>query len=139
LKPISVIVMILNGLTVAGCVLFFIGSLMLQLGDGGQPAVVHLNNVFGLWGACLLAYGLICFTTGFARRKGPLVFAAGIVAHVFLAAFATLPLTDKKNGFQDLLFCCMIAAIYAALWWRMYSKLGPAGSAPATPGLHEAA
>ena len=48
----------------------------------------------------------------------------GIVAHVFLAAFVVLPFTDKKNGFGRVcLFCGIIAAIYAALWWRMYSKL----------------
>ena len=75
MKPINVVVLILNGLTAAGCVLFYIGSLIMQPVDGGQPAVVHLNNMFGLWGACLFAYGLVCFATAFASRKGGVVLA----------------------------------------------------------------
>ena len=135
LKAINVVVVILNGLIVAMCGLLYYGSIIIQPGDGGQPATAHLDGVVGIWGACLLAYCLICFVTAFAKRKGPGVLTAGIVAHMFLAAFVVLPFTDRHNGFGIFLFDCIFAAIYGALWWRMYSGLGPVEVAPAVPNL----
>jgi hypothetical protein len=138
-KPINVVVLILSGLTVAGCVLLYTGSLIMQPGDGGQPATARLDNMVGIWGACLLVYCLICFVTAFAKRKAPGVLAAGIVAHVFLAAFVVLPFTDRHNGFGIFLFDCIFAAIYAALWWRMYSGLGAVKGASTVPDIRQTA
>ena len=122
----NVVVIIVNGLLVAVCGLLYYGSIIIQPGDGGQPATTHLDGVVGIWGACLLAYSLMCIVTAFAKRKGTAVLAAGIVAHMFLAGFVLLPFTDRHNGLGLFIFDFALAAIYSALWWRMYFKLGPA-------------
>jgi uncharacterized membrane protein len=124
----NVLVGILNGLAVAVCMLLYCGSFLIQPGDGGQPATAGVTNMFRAWAASVFAYCMVCLATAFAKRKGSGVLVTGIVAHVFLAAFVVLPFTDKHNGFGIFLFCCVFAAIYATLWFRMYSRLRPAAA-----------
>jgi hypothetical protein len=138
-KPINAVVVILNGLSAALCVLLYIGSVIIQPGDGGRPATAGDSSMVRVWLACLFAYDLLCFATGFARRRGRIVLGAGIVAHMVLAVFVGLPFTDGKNGPGEFLFSFVFSAIYAAVWWRMYFKLGSDQLAPAAFDPQQAA
>ena len=117
----KVLVGILNGLVVVVSGLLIYGSFLLQPGDGGQPATA--GGALGrVWLGCWFVYSMICIPTTFATHKGPAVLVPGIVAHLILVACVVL---DSGSGLSTWLTGCVIAVIYATLWFRMYSKLRP--------------
>ena len=56
--------------------------------DGSGSA--GTNPLAAMWALCPLVYFALCFSTSFAKHRSRFVLAAGILAHVILAAFVTV-------------------------------------------------